>query len=145
MTAVPKFYVRELSTCGRLRRVQAGDEVLPGLTAHATPGHTPGHLIYVLSSREQDVIFTGDAAKNRAELIGRKADLTLDAAASSASIDYIWDLWQRRPGSVLIPGHDVPMVVRDGRPQYIGRQRAAIAAWFGGTIKETHDFELSLA
>src|SRR5260370_4974345 len=26
-----------------------GDEIMPGMTAHLVPGHTPGHLMYVRS------------------------------------------------------------------------------------------------
>ena len=44
-----------------------GEEVFPDITAYLAPGHTPGHLIFVLRTAERDVIFTGDAAKNRAE------------------------------------------------------------------------------
>jgi N-acyl homoserine lactone hydrolase len=77
-------------------------------------GHTPGHVIFLLSGLSSDLIFTGDAAKNRAELISRTADMTYDQTVSRQSIDAIWELWRRRSGTVLISGHDVPMVLDEG-------------------------------
>jgi hypothetical protein len=43
------------------------------------------------------VIFTGDTAKNRAELLSREVDATEDIAQSKASIDAIWQLWLSQP------------------------------------------------
>jgi N-acyl homoserine lactone hydrolase len=142
-TIVPELYIRELLSCGRLVRLTAGDEVLPELVAHGTPGHTPGHLTYVLTAGEQDVIFTGDAAKNRAELLCRRADLTLDPVLSTRSMEAIWELWRRRPGSVLIPGHDVPMILRNGEPHYIAERQGGIRAMVGTDIEQTRLFDLT--
>ena len=103
-TPVPELYVRELQQWPMAHLAKAGEEVLPGITAHMMPGHTPGHLIYVLKGSERDVIFTGDAAKNRVELLGGKADKTYAQSVSMASIATIWTLWRRRPGSILVPG-----------------------------------------
>jgi len=44
-----------------------GKEVLPGLIGFAAPGHTPGHLAYLMDDGEKATIFTGDSAKNRVE------------------------------------------------------------------------------
>jgi glyoxylase-like metal-dependent hydrolase (beta-lactamase superfamily II) len=144
-TAVPELYVRELETWPTVHKVRDGEEVLPGITAHAAPGHTPGHLIYVLAGRERDVIFTGDAAKNRAELICGRADASYDAAVSSASIKMILTLWGRRPGTIVVPGHDIPMVQKDGRVEYLGKREAAIKAWFGDDLETTTSIELTVA
>jgi Metallo-beta-lactamase superfamily len=59
-TPVPELYVRELETWLSLQTVSVGDEVLPGITAHLAPGHTPGHLIYLLG--------TPKAARKRASM-----------------------------------------------------------------------------
>jgi len=142
MTPVAEFYMTELQRSPRLRRAAEGEEVLPGVTAHVTPGHTPGSLVYVLAGAEREVVFTGDAAKNRAELLARDADLTVDRAASRRSFDRIWELWTRRPSTLLVPGHDVPMVLEDGRPSYIGKREAAITAWFADDLEKTTLFEL---
>jgi glyoxylase-like metal-dependent hydrolase (beta-lactamase superfamily II) len=136
-TAVPELYVKELAGWPSVHQAADGEEVLPGVTAHLAPGHTPGHLIYVLSGRERDVIFTGDAAKNRAELICGHADASYDAAISSASIEKIWGLWRRRPGSVVVPGHDIPMVQKNRQTEYLGKREAGIKAWFGDDLEST--------
>ncbi|MDM7458471.1 MAG: MBL fold metallo-hydrolase [Paracoccus sp. (in: a-proteobacteria)] len=40
-----------------------GDEVLPGITARLTPGHTPGHMSFLVSG-DQPVMIVGDAIGN---------------------------------------------------------------------------------
>ncbi len=135
-TPVPELYVKELENWPTLRAVADGEEVFPGITAHMAPGHTPGSLIFVLAGGEQDMVFTGDACKNRAELLSRAADMSYDAAVSRASIEAIWKHWRRREGSVLVPGHDLPMVLEDGEPRYLGQREAAIRAWYGADLNQ---------
>jgi len=134
---VPELYVRELRQWPTLAAANDGDTVFPGMTAHLSPGHTPGCLVYVLHGRERDVVFTGDAAKNRAEMVSRGTDMTYDSAQSAASIESIWRFWQKKPGSVLVPGHDVPMTQSDGRTEYLGKRYAAVLAWFGDDMETT--------
>jgi N-acyl homoserine lactone hydrolase len=143
-TPVPELYIRELDGSGQTARVRPGEEILPGIAAHDAPGHTPGHLVFALAGGERDVIFTGDAAKNRAELLSRTADMTYDAAVSRRSIEAIWALWAKKPGSILVPGHDVPMVLEDGEPAWLGKRAAAITAWFGEGLERTTLFELTV-
>ncbi|MBL4721221.1 MAG: MBL fold metallo-hydrolase [Alphaproteobacteria bacterium] len=136
-TVVPELYVEALDKWPTLRRVDDGDEVFPGITAHMAPGHTPGSLVFVLDGGERDIVFSGDACKNRAELLSRAADMTYDDDATRASIDDIWALWSRRPGSILAPGHDLPMVLENGEPRYLGKREAAIRAWYGEDLNQT--------
>ena len=142
-TPVPELYVQELARCPTLETVEDGEEAFPGITTHLAPGHTGGHVIFVLRGADRDVIFAGDAVKNRAELMSRHAHGTYDAAASAASIETVWDHWRRVPGSILIAGHDVPMVLEDGRCRYLGRREAAITAWYGEDLTTTMRFELT--
>lgn len=144
-TSVPELYVRELNGWGTVHKAQDGEEVLAGITAHSAPGHTPGHLMYVLSGRDRDVIFTGDAAKNRAELVSGEADASYDAAVSAASIAKVWSIWRRRPGSLVVPGHDIPMVQKDGKTEYLSPREAAIKAWFGDDLETTTTIALTVA
>lgn len=145
-TPVPELYIRELDGHAAVRRVRDGQEVLPGLTAHAAPGHTPGHLMFVLAGEDRDVIFTGDAAKNRAELLTRQADMTYDAGVTRATIERMWELWRRRPGTLLVPGHDLPMILDpDGHPVFVGIREAAVTSWFGDDLETTTRFELTIA
>ena len=143
-TPVPELYMRELKTWPTLHTAAEGEEVFPGITAHLAPGHTPGHLVFVLHAGERDVIFSGDAAKNRAELVSGTTDMTYDAAVSKASIDAIWALWRKRPGNIVVPGHDVPMVLENGKPKYIDKRDAAISAWFGDDMETTTLFKLTV-
>jgi glyoxylase-like metal-dependent hydrolase (beta-lactamase superfamily II) len=142
-TPVPELYVEKLKDWPTLKSAVDGEEVFPGITAHIAPGHTPGHLIYVLKGKEHDVVFSGDAAKNRTELVSRTTDMTYDAAVSAATIDMIWKFWKARPGNILVPGHDMPMKLVDGKPEYIGNREAAIKAWFDDTLDKTTLFELT--
>lgn len=142
-TMVPELYVRELASHPRLVRIHPGEDVFPNFRAYATPGHTPGHLTYVLMSGEKDILFTGDAAKNRAELLCKRAEMTLDAAESTRSMHAIWELWQQKPGSVLVPGHDLPMVLREGVPHYVEEREGGVQALFGETIDQVKTFDLT--
>jgi glyoxylase-like metal-dependent hydrolase (beta-lactamase superfamily II) len=130
-TPVPELYMRELASWPRLDRLADGAEALPNLRAHAAPGHTPGHLFFVLEDEDRDVIFVGDAAKTRAELASRRCEATLDAARSSETVERIWSCWARKPASIVVPGHDVPLIQRDGRIEYLERHEAAVRATFG--------------
>jgi glyoxylase-like metal-dependent hydrolase (beta-lactamase superfamily II) len=136
-TYVPELYMRELQQSPQLCEVATGDEVFPGITACMTPGHTPGSLIFVLEAGERDIVFTGDACKNRAELVSRTADMTYDKNVTRESIESIWEFWRRRSGSILVPGHDLPMVQEDGKVRYLGEREAAIRAWYSEDLNET--------
>jgi hypothetical protein len=138
---VPELYVRELAGCAQLKRIGHGETVLPGMTAHDAPGYTPGHLIFYLTGAERDVLFTGDAAKNRLELLTRQADMTYDASVTAASIETMWTLWRQRPGTLPVPGHDLPMVLEDGRTVFVGERQAAIESWFEDALEKTTRFE----
>lgn len=128
--------MRELDQLDRVRRIGDGDVFLPGITAIAAPGHTPGHLLFYVDDPRQPILFTGDAAKNRAELVSGQVADTVDAAASHASLERIWEWWRKRPGTLLVPGHDLGMKLdADGAPVYVGERRAAINAWFGNDLE----------
>lgn len=144
-TPVPELYVEKLDQWPTTERVAEGAEVLPGMTAHLAPGHTPGCLVYRLRGESHDVIFTGDAAKNRAELVSRDTDMTYDPAVSAASIEMVWGLWRERAGTVVIPGHDLPMLQEDGVVRFIGKREAAIRVWYGDGMEQTTTIDLVVA
>jgi N-acyl homoserine lactone hydrolase len=139
---LPELYVDALEADPRVRKIRAGEEFLPGLMALDAPGHTPGSLVFHLTANPVPVIFTGDAAKNRAELLSREVDATEDLAASKASIEAIWQLWRTTPGAILVPGHDLSMRLdENGAPHYIGHRIAGISAWFSETLEQTTQFD----
>ena len=125
------------------RRSMRAMKYFPAITAHIGAGHTPGGLVYALHGNQHDVIFTGDAGKNRVELVARKADVTYDPAVSLAAINMIWDMWRRLPGTIIVPGHDIAMVQEDGKVRYIDERRAAITAWYGDDLQDLTRFELN--
>ena len=140
---VPEIAIRPLAASPRLRRFAAGETVLPGIHSFPTPGHTPHHAAFALDGAPP-TIFAADCAKNRIELMTGEVDMTMDAAASAASIARLRAEWAARPGCVLLPGHDVPMTLdAHGTPQPQGRLAAGIDAWFGATLAEKTRFDLS--
>jgi glyoxylase-like metal-dependent hydrolase (beta-lactamase superfamily II) len=140
---VPELYAAALDRAPRTRRLDGDGAVLPGIDAIAAPGHTPGCLVYRVESEGGVVLFAGDAVKNRAELLSGKVDMTVDRAASEASVRLVRDLWADTPGALLVPGHDLPMRAgADGAPEYVGRRLAGIDAWFGDDLDATTRFTL---
>lgn len=140
---LPELYVQDLAHSARVRLVEAGETFLPGLTAIAAPGHTPGCLLFRMAS-QPPVLFTGDAAKNRAELLSLRTDMTMDAEASLASLETVWRLWREAPDMIVVPGHDLSLRLdAEGRPDYVGERKAAIAAWFGEDLSVTTTINLT--
>jgi N-acyl homoserine lactone hydrolase len=146
---LPELYARDLAENPRTRPIEPGPdgraEVLPGVCAVSAPGHTPGSLVFRVSGTDGPVLFTGDAAKNRAELLSGEVDMTLDGDASRRTLTMIRALWREAPGTLVIPGHDVPMTWPDGseRPRYAGVREAGIQAWFGDDLASTYEVDLS--
>ena len=143
-TPVAELYMKELKAWPTLHAARDGEEVFPGMTAQVAGGHTPGHLVFVLRGAQRDAIFSGDAAKNRAEMLSRAADMSYDASATAASIEMLWKLWRSRPGNLLVPGHDMPMLLdEDGTIRYVGERQAAIRSWFADSIEQTTLIQLA--
>jgi glyoxylase-like metal-dependent hydrolase (beta-lactamase superfamily II) len=53
----------------RMVMVRDGQEVVPGITAMAAPGHTIGHHVYAISSGNETVVNTGDLAHHQVLLL----------------------------------------------------------------------------
>jgi glyoxylase-like metal-dependent hydrolase (beta-lactamase superfamily II) len=72
----------------RLRTVKPGGEVVPGITAIATPGHTPGHSSVQIASGSNQLVCSADVVGNRAVSFRHPDwrggfDLDLDQGAKS--------------------------------------------------------------
>ena len=88
-----------------------GQQVLPGITALMTPGHTPGSVSYVLHQDNGETwVLAGDAAKNRGELSTRDVQMSLNPQDSAASLEKIV-----RTADRILPGHDGWIRVKDGK------------------------------
>jgi glyoxylase-like metal-dependent hydrolase (beta-lactamase superfamily II) len=55
----------------RLIFVEDGKQVVPGITAHAATGHTPGHCIYAIESRGDTLMDIGDLSHHEVLLLER--------------------------------------------------------------------------
>jgi glyoxylase-like metal-dependent hydrolase (beta-lactamase superfamily II) len=53
--------LRELARLGKVELIDADGTVAPGISSLHTPGHTPGHQTYVVSSGGERALFLGDA------------------------------------------------------------------------------------
>lgn len=81
-TPVPELYVRELQQWPTAHLAKDGEEVLPGITAHMAPGHTPGHLIYV--SRAANATSSSPATPRKTGWNCRAARPTIPTTSRSA-------------------------------------------------------------
>jgi N-acyl homoserine lactone hydrolase len=135
--------VEELNSSSQIRLVNDSEEIVPGIVAHQTKGHSPGHLAYTVDNGDYDLIFSGDAAKNRAELLSRNVDMTLNLSDSQHSIDYLWSLWKKRENSILVPGHDIPLKLVNGEPVYVHERKADLQYWFSDTLEDYTTIELA--
>ena len=46
---------------GRIERFSPGEQVQPGITAFNAPGHSPGHVVFVVADGGQQAMISGDA------------------------------------------------------------------------------------
>ena len=53
----------------RMVMVKDGQEVIPGVTAVFTPGHTVGHTVYMITSQGRTLVNTGDLAHHQILLL----------------------------------------------------------------------------
>ena len=144
-TMVPEIYIERLADWPTLKRHEPSAEILPHITAHLAPGHTPGGLVYVLAGSDRDIIFTGDAAKNRAEMMSGAVTAAVDHEAGKQTVKMIWSLWRQRNGSLLVPGHDAPMVLENEAPRYLGHHDVRLQAWLNEDLEQVTIFRLDAA
>jgi glyoxylase-like metal-dependent hydrolase (beta-lactamase superfamily II) len=115
--------------------VDAGEETLPGISVLDAPGHTPGHLAYRVATTDGDVLFAGDAVKNRYELATGNVDSSLDMAASRRSVERLRSIMVEE-AITMVPGHDVPLAVRSGQVQALAPQTAQFSVFLDTTAGE---------
>ena len=61
-TATAAKHTVPVQAAGRLKTFAGDVEVVPGISAVATPGHTPGHTSYIVSGGGESLLVVGDAA-----------------------------------------------------------------------------------
>ena len=65
---------RVFGVINKVTKYQAGKKLVPGITAIASPGHTPGHTSYVIASGNDKVLAQIDITAGVATLFARNPD-----------------------------------------------------------------------
>jgi len=73
----------------RLVMVKDGQEILPGIQAIASPGHTVGHMSYMITSGGKSLCLTGDIAHHSILLRRPKMGIGFDTDSEAASASRI--------------------------------------------------------
>lgn len=104
----------------RVQLFSDGAEILPGIAARATPGHTPGHMSFEIREGSESVLVLGDAIGNHhvsfsepAWLIGSDQDPQTAAATRLGLLDQIAGEQMRLIGYHL-PGGGIGRAERNG-------------------------------
>jgi glyoxylase-like metal-dependent hydrolase (beta-lactamase superfamily II) len=80
---------------GRLVLLEDGSTVVPGITAIATPGHSPGHLVYEITSEDRTIICWGDLCHHDVLLLRRPEwsfQFDYDRPAATGQRKRVYDL-----------------------------------------------------
>lgn len=97
-----------------------GDEILPGLSAISTPGHTPGHMSFEARSGAESAVILGDAIGNHHVAFARPdwhSGSDQDAVTAAATRQRLLDRLvseQMRVVGFHLPGGGMGRVERDG-------------------------------
>ncbi|MBB5157197.1 MBL fold metallo-hydrolase [Saccharopolyspora phatthalungensis] len=89
---------------GRLQLIGDGEEVVPGITAIATPGHSPGHIVYKIASGNKTMICWGDLCHHYVLLLQRPDwgfQFDYDKPAATTQRRRIYDLVDTQRYSVF--------------------------------------------
>ena len=123
---MPVAYSAGLAT--RSRNTSDGKEVVPGIKAIATPGHTPGHMSYLVSSGPQNLIVQSDITAGMAFLFVKNPDWQLmfdmDKPLAVQSRKRIYD--QAVADKTLVHGFHLPFP--GARIYGEGRERIPVRA-----------------
>ena len=52
-------------TAGKFKPFKGDTELVPGIRAVATPGHTAGHTVYAVESKGEKLVLLGDSCTSR--------------------------------------------------------------------------------
>ena len=90
-------------------RFQPGAEVASGIETLAAPGHTPGHTVFAIHSREQSLLVLGDTAQHPAVFARHpdwQATFDIDGAAAVATRKALFD--RAAADRMLVTGYHFP-------------------------------------
>ena len=107
----------------RVRVVEEGTKLLPGVEIVAAPGHSAGTIAVAVATSDGIAVIAGDSIQNALVARERRNALVFwNDEMASRSIDKLLAI-----GDVIYPGHDLPFRVGAG-----------------GRMDYLHDFELTL-
>jgi len=114
-TFVPKFMLPFLQK-KQMIKVENELKLADNVRVIRTPGHTPGSISAIVDSADGRTAVTGDAVKNAYEFRLGKPEIFFgreeDARESISKIAKIAEF--------IIPGHDRPFTIRNGKLRYQG-------------------------
>ena len=88
----------------RITWVSDGTQIAPGITAIATPGHSPGHVVYRITSDSETIICWGDLCHHQVLLLQHPEwafQFDYDQAAATAQRRRVYDLVDTERAAVL--------------------------------------------
>ncbi|MDH0745024.1 N-acyl homoserine lactonase family protein [Pseudomonas sp. GD03842] len=86
--------------------------LIPGIELHVIGGHTPGQMAVVVEMPEGPVILASDAIHYYEELTLDRPFAVLDSLADMYRGYEQMREWMKRPGALVIPGHDPQVMNR---------------------------------
>jgi glyoxylase-like metal-dependent hydrolase (beta-lactamase superfamily II) len=95
------------SMMGPITEIDAPTPVMAGVTAHPTPGHTPGHICLSVDTDSGRVLIAGDLTMLRSEWEER-AFSQWYGPEQLAQLNASLDAMQALSPDLVIPGHDRP-------------------------------------
>jgi glyoxylase-like metal-dependent hydrolase (beta-lactamase superfamily II) len=102
----------EAQALGRVRLLEDGETVVPGVSAHCVGGHSPGQLVLSVAGAHGTVVLASDAIHYYEELeLDRPFDVVHDLEAMYRGYDVVREL-SAEPGAVLVAGHDPAVLDR---------------------------------
>ncbi len=90
---------------GEITELNSETELMPGVIAFPTPGHTAGHISLIVDTADERVLVAGDLAMLRSEYTDRKYSHWYSATQLEALHSSL-DRAQAFKPDLVIPGHD---------------------------------------
>jgi glyoxylase-like metal-dependent hydrolase (beta-lactamase superfamily II) len=104
--------LEEARRSGRVRLTDGTEQILDGIAAIVTGGHSPGQQVTVVSGTDGDVVLTSDAVHFYEELeVDRPFGVVADLERMYGAYDLVKELGTA-PGAVIVPGHDPEVMAR---------------------------------
>jgi glyoxylase-like metal-dependent hydrolase (beta-lactamase superfamily II) len=94
----------------KVTKYQAGKEVVAGITAIASPGHTPGHVSHVVASGNSKVLIQADITAGAASIFARNPDwqfvFDTDKALAVQTRRKLYDM--ASADKMMVQGYHIP-------------------------------------